>query len=379
MTTCNYNNFDSKIYTVSNKYLETSNLLKDNSILKFENPVNYEGFQIPCVCHQTWKSKKLSPEIEKIRTKNKKLNNLMKFKLYNDSDIDKYIKTYFKTFVYDSFCAINSSYGAAKADFFRYCVLYREGGVYLDIKSSLTTNLFTKIIEKSDIAILDTARQNYEKFRINNGISTWEQWVLIFAPRHEYMRRAVERICKEIYSHCRDLSKVSFSRAVFPDRSPETSRGKEITLRLTGPDGLAISIHESIIAYGRLHRSVDIKHYARLQTIDRSRIYEKNTHYSDQYKPIIDCNFHIDETDEATYSLRQLRLLPSFGKNLSKNYSHHPQLRMYQKILGWVGISLPVLLFLPTAFFSKPHITILVLVFLWILLLIILIDTVMNS
>ena len=35
----------------------------------------------------------------------------------------------------------NNCYGAMKAYFFRYCVLYKIGGVYLDIKSKIKVSL----------------------------------------------------------------------------------------------------------------------------------------------------------------------------------------------------------------------------------------------
>ena len=54
---------------------------------------------------------------------------------YTDELIDKYIKNNFSERIYKAYNSINPEYGAAKADFFRYLIIYKEGGIYMDIKT----------------------------------------------------------------------------------------------------------------------------------------------------------------------------------------------------------------------------------------------------
>ena len=61
--------------------------------------------------------------------------------LFDDSAVEEYIKTNYGQDIWSYYNRISPRYGAAKADIFRYLFLYREGGVYLDIKSSVTRSL----------------------------------------------------------------------------------------------------------------------------------------------------------------------------------------------------------------------------------------------
>ena len=67
----------------------------------------------------------------------KKLNPNWKHILYDNNDIDKYIKTNYGIQMLNIYNMINPEYAAARADFFRYLLMYKEGGVYLDIKSGM--------------------------------------------------------------------------------------------------------------------------------------------------------------------------------------------------------------------------------------------------
>ena len=90
---------------------------------------------------------------------------------------------------------LNKSYGAMKADFFRYCVLYKLGGIYLDIKSKINIPLGL-IIKPDDICILDNPRNDLEPWRKNNP--TYEQWLLMFAPNHPYLNQMIEQMVTNI-------------------------------------------------------------------------------------------------------------------------------------------------------------------------------------
>ena len=77
----------------------------------------------------------------KIIQKNKILCPRYKFIFYDDQDCEQFIKTYFNERTYNAYIMFNNCYKAMKADFFRYCVLYKIGGVYLDIKSKIKVSL----------------------------------------------------------------------------------------------------------------------------------------------------------------------------------------------------------------------------------------------
>jgi len=87
---------------------------------------------IPLNIFQTWKTKELKPGMQDAVDKLKATNPEFKYYLYDDNDCREFIKNNFEPDVLTAFdCLIP---GAYKADLWRYCVLYKYGGVYLDIK-----------------------------------------------------------------------------------------------------------------------------------------------------------------------------------------------------------------------------------------------------
>ena len=250
-------------------------------------------YAIPAVCHQAWKSKtEFPPLVAEAMRLTRNNNPHVTFKLYDDDDIVHYIHKHFPGRVYHCFRQLSTDYMPARVDLFRYCVMYREGGIYLDIKSVIFKDIFS-YVKPNDVAILDDVRY-IEPYRSDMGLGTYEQWMLLYAPGHDYMRRAIDRICDSIEQSCRDG--VSYKNAVFGNRLQHdtTTASKEVVLRLTGPDGLANAIHSSILATGPKHRIISYDMFARITLVrdgtdSRSSMNTRTRHYSQNTTPLIVC------------------------------------------------------------------------------------------
>lgn len=87
---------------------------------------------IPLNIYQTWHSKNLPPimakNVEFIKRSNPSFNHM----LFDDDDCREFINENFNVDVLNAFDRLIP--GAYKADLWRYCVLYINGGIYLDIK-----------------------------------------------------------------------------------------------------------------------------------------------------------------------------------------------------------------------------------------------------
>jgi len=237
-------------------------------------------YKIPKICHQTWNTTDLCPEIKQIIQNNKLNNPDIEFKLHTDKD--SYIKNNFDEMTYTAFKKINPKYGAMLADFFRYCVLYNEGGIYLDIKSSLNTKLFDNIIKDNDICILDKQSFSKENWRYELGYGTYEQWLLIFCKGHLYLKNMINLMVEALHSGVEPtIFNLPFSSA---------TPTKEKVLRITGPDAFAVAIHKTIIFNGIMHREIS---YDSIATLNRGNINKKIydnynlIHYSKLTEPII--------------------------------------------------------------------------------------------
>ena len=96
-----------------------------------------EDLVIPLKLHLFWHDKVLPPKMQKNVELLKRTNPEFEVVVYDDEMAREYIKTNFSDggdgnsilHAYDTLIPI-----AFKSDLFRYCVIYKEGGIYLDIK-----------------------------------------------------------------------------------------------------------------------------------------------------------------------------------------------------------------------------------------------------
>jgi mannosyltransferase OCH1-like enzyme len=230
------------------------------------------NYKIPLIVHQTFYTTNLPPQIVQIIQHNKQLNPKFKFIFYDDDNCADFIKTYFDERTHNSYMMLNNCYGAMKADFFRYCVLYKIGGVYLDIKSKINFPL-SLIIKKEDSCILDIPRNNLEPWRTSNP--TYEQWLLMFEPNHPYLNEMIQQMVTNIENKY----------------EPQISgylnlNSKQKILQLTGPDALTRAINNCINNNIIKHRNIDYNKYFTISFTNYKRMYVTKKHYTQYNEPL---------------------------------------------------------------------------------------------
>ena len=130
------------------------NLSKNNNIESVDNDKNekkyYEKMKentiIPLDIYQTWHTKNLPTKMGENVDCLKRINPEFKYYLYDDYECRDFIKKNFGKDVLNAFDTLIP--GAYKADLWRYCILYKKGGVYLDIKYRCEDDF--KLIELTD-------------------------------------------------------------------------------------------------------------------------------------------------------------------------------------------------------------------------------------
>ncbi|MBK0384504.1 glycosyl transferase [Pedobacter sp. SD-b] len=147
---------------------------------------------IPKVIYQTFKNKDL-PFITRWHIKKFLKNNPeYNYEFYDDARIEEFFKDNFDEEWFKAYHKLNI--GAAKADFFRYAILYKKGGIYVDIDSGIKGKL-KEFIKENDDAII--SREG------NEGL--YVQWALVFAAGHPFLEKALsivkENIDKNLYPH----------------------------------------------------------------------------------------------------------------------------------------------------------------------------------
>ena len=147
---------------------------------------NNNIYHIPKIIHQTWYKKDIPEPIKKHIDKMRSIHPSYKYNFYDDDDIDDYLK---KNATRREIQAYNKlSIGAEKADFFRYIILYYDGGIYVDLDSAIIKNIDKLIKNKSAIITREE----------NSGL--FVQWCLMFSPKHPILKKTIELCVDNINS-----------------------------------------------------------------------------------------------------------------------------------------------------------------------------------
>jgi mannosyltransferase OCH1-like enzyme len=147
-----------------------------------------ESFEnvIPLHIYQTWYTKDLDPKMKECVDKLKSLNPEFVHHLYDDNDCAEFIENNFQKDVLDAYNSLIP--GAFKADLWRYCVLYKNGGVYLDIKYYNVYNF--KLIDL-------TQKEYFVKDIKENGEGIYNAFI-ICKPGNKKMLNCINNIVENV-------------------------------------------------------------------------------------------------------------------------------------------------------------------------------------
>ena len=238
---------------------------------------------VPKIIHQIFIDKNALPDVFLQNIINiKKLNNDWDHRLYDDDDIIKFISENYSPNIIANFHAINPLYSAARADFFRYLLMLKVGGVYLDIKSTVTKKL-DDVLLKDDTYILSNWVNRkgdlYEGYGIFPELPSrgeYQQWHIISVPHHPFLKEVVSTVTQNIESYNPSRNGVGFLGV----------------MRTTGPIAYTLAI-ERIQKHNRF-RLVNIEDlgfkYSTLATRSDRHAHERfysGKHFSDLRDPLI--------------------------------------------------------------------------------------------
>lgn len=251
--------------SVLQKTLNNIRMYKTNNIENLE-------YKIPKQIIQCCPDKNnLSPLFQENIDYIKKLNPGWKYTLYDDYDIEKFISKYYPNYL-KYFKAINPKYGAARADFFRYIIMYDQGGVYLDLKSAMK-NPLDDIIHPNDEFILSHwdfgGRPHEDKLK---KYGEFQQWHIICIKKHPIMKQIINKIIDNIKCYDKNVDGI----------------GKSGVLEITGPipytKVILSALHRYNFTIYRSHRDIGLIY----NNLNRShkKVFGKS-HYSNCKESII--------------------------------------------------------------------------------------------
>jgi mannosyltransferase OCH1-like enzyme len=204
------------------------------------------GTSIPAIVHQTYPTRDLPTPLREAVDLTRNANPTWDYRLYDDADIVDYIRREYGEQTLASYLSIDPMYGAARADLFRYLLMYRTGGVYLDIKSVARRDL-NSVLRPQDTYILSQWHGPvFTKLRmgVHRALraipgTEYQQWHIISAPGHPFLKRVIENVLRNLRIYNPGIHGI----------------GKLGVLAVTGPIAYTLAIHPILTLHP--HRFVD--------------------------------------------------------------------------------------------------------------------------
>lgn len=140
---------------------------------------------------QSWNTRDLPKPVQDKIDKFKAMNPEYKYQLYVDEEIDKFVNDNYPGDIANAYNKLNII--VAKVDLWRYLVLYKYGGVYVDIDSNILKPL-NELIKNEDEAIITSESHRHINASTSSSYVCYVQWALIFKKGHPILKKTVDLI-----------------------------------------------------------------------------------------------------------------------------------------------------------------------------------------
>ena len=167
----------------------SNNLLSKYPLLFKEIKINDKLINdniIPKYVFQTWKSKYLTTDMKQNILKLREKHNGFEFYLYDDEMCRTFIKNNYNKDVLHAFDSLIP--GAFKADLWRYCILYKYGGIYMDIKLNIL----------NDFRLRELLKEEHFPIDIPHGQPGVWQGLLVCKPKNKILKMCIDSICMHV-------------------------------------------------------------------------------------------------------------------------------------------------------------------------------------
>lgn len=254
--------------------------------------IDVVDFCIPRIIHVCWRNSWVASSLfESVLTSNRKMVEGFETRFYTNATIMEFLQSHFPPVVLETYLLINPEYGACMSDFFRYCVLYVFGGMYIDLKTHIIrplTQLWEKHFSECDdgklvyLSYWPMARYHHiQSLELNHPDGEIMNWVMCASPGHPFFKMVIDEMVKNIQAW--HIQKYRY--------------GEKINvLRLTGPIFLTRMVLQarkkdpSIVVSETLNDYVRYTHTTSLIRIENDRSMYKESgvaHYSAMVDQII--------------------------------------------------------------------------------------------
>jgi len=134
--------------------------------------------------------------------------------IFDDDMIKEFIKKNYSERVWKAYDSIDNKFFPAKADLFRYLLIYIEGGIYLDIKSAIVKDLNPILDKNGDkllishwtdfkMGLLPIKHLHKDKFFlwapvVKNNYGEYQNWYVISPKGNPILREVIKQVITNI-------------------------------------------------------------------------------------------------------------------------------------------------------------------------------------
>jgi hypothetical protein len=157
----------------------------------------------------------VAAHVERLRAQNEDWS----YRFYDDEGGLDFIRKNYDGRIQKAYARINPVYGAARADFFRYLLMYRVGGIYLDIKSGASAK-FDDIVANHPYLLSHWdngpggTHPGWGQHFTNFPRGEFQQWYIASVPGHVFLRSVIERVLNNIENYSIDRFGVGFEGVI---------------------------------------------------------------------------------------------------------------------------------------------------------------------
>jgi mannosyltransferase OCH1-like enzyme len=195
-----YNKYQQKEYNVygneeygneeiGNEEIAIFDRLRTIKSSNFELKDSYNSV-IPLNLYLTWSIKKLPPKMQENVDRMRKVNPEFNIQIFDCDERREFIKNNFPEDILIAYDTLKP--GAYKADLWRLCVLYINGGIYIDIKFNCINNFkFIAFTEKEHLLLDRPGFWKEGEIGLANGI-------IVAKPKNNLLLRCINKISENV-------------------------------------------------------------------------------------------------------------------------------------------------------------------------------------
>ena len=233
---------------------------------------------VPLVIYNSWQSHIVPKYMKQNILTTVQNNPEFDYYLFSDSDCRAFIKANYDYDVVSAFDSLRP--GAYKSDLWRYCILYKLGGVYFDIKIVPLVPLTHLLKDNTTVFVKDLAinHTNPNKSMTNMRECVWNG-LMISPPNNEIFRHCIEEIVESCKGRLYRANSLDITGPCLLGRMIKKHNGsdffKYVMLNLVRENNTKTMIYYHNIPFFRGEYP---------QYRDEQKTYQNNLHYHDLYQ-----------------------------------------------------------------------------------------------